>query len=494
MAIAVSRDYAEFKSSYRFDGQTLWADRSLDFKMRALPASRLDDYLAFSHAVAGDQSQTLFVENSSRANAAISGASPQELFEAGEAALAAGNLHSATPIFERLVQLEPMHQSAWNELGMSYLREGQIDRAALAFEKQLGVDPSHPQAHNFLGVVLEKQGKYNEAALAFRQQIELNPLDTVAHAALGALYLSQHEDAQALPEFDKAAALSPDKAELQVSLGQAYANLGQNQKALAAFDKAVELSPTATIWNSVSLHLAEHRLELPKAQQYAEAAISSVVQSIPPINLVHLAPNQFSEESKLASYWDTLGWVYFQKSDFEAALQYIRAAWLLNQRGDIAGHLAQIFEKQGQTEAAIHTYALALAAPDPDPDARARLTLLLGGNSKIPELVDQARPALAALGAFSAGRLGKTAEAEFLIILSPALPRPQTSRATEVRFLSGSEELRGLADHLRAIDFGPVFPERSPAKIARRGLLGCSAATSECSLTLLPLDLVPSVN
>src|SRR5271155_5278557 len=51
VAVSVERDYAEFKSSYHFENHTLTAQRSLNFKMRALPPSRLSDYLAFSRAV-----------------------------------------------------------------------------------------------------------------------------------------------------------------------------------------------------------------------------------------------------------------------------------------------------------------------------------------------------------------------------------------------------------------------------------------------------------
>jgi len=495
VAIAASRDYADFKSSYRFEDHTLSAERSFDFKMRALPTSRLDDYLAFSHAVAADQGQSLLVENSVTSHSEIlRDATASELFEAGAAALAAGNVHSAISLFERLVELDPTYKEAWNKLGLSYMRGGQFDRAAFAFAKQLEANPSDPQSHNYLGLVLQQQQKYEEAALAFRKQTEFNPLDTVAHAALGAIYLLQHDYVQAAPELDKAVVLSPDKAELQVSLGQAYAGLGRSEKAVAAFEKAVALSPTPAVWNSVAHSLAEHKLELAKAQRYAETAVSSAVASIQSIDVAHVSADQFSEESKLANYWDTLGWVYFQRGDLDSAQRYVRAAWLWNQRGEIACHLAQIEEKRGGKEEAVRTYALALAAPDADPEARARLTLLLGGNSKIDDLIDQARPALTELRTVPAGKLAnKTATAEFLILLSPTADHSHASRMSAVRFVGGSEETRSFADRLRSIDFGPMFPDNSPARLARRGTITCSAATSECSFALLPLEFAEPV-
>ncbi len=492
VAVAVSRDYAQFKSSYSFDNHTLLAGRSLDFKIRTVPGSRIDDYLAFSHAVAADQGQSLLVENSAAGPSGIpSDATADELFEAGAATLGAGKVHSSIPLFEHLVELDPTYKEAWNELGLSYMRDGQLDRAAYAFRKQLEANPSDPQAHNYLGLVLEQQQKYEEAALAFRKQTELNPLDTVAHAALGTIYLSQHEYAQGAPELDKAAVLSPDKAELQLSLGQAYAGLGQNEKALAAFEKAVALSPVPAVWNSVARSLAEHKLEPAKAQKYAESAVSSAAARIQGIDAAHVSADQYSEESTLANYWDTLGWVYFQKGDVDAAKRYIHAAWLSDQRGEIAGHLARVQEKVGQKDQAIHWYALALAAPDADPEARARLTLLLGGNSRIEDLVEQCRHLLTSVRTIADRKLlDRAAKAEFVVALSPKANPPHGSRIIDIRFVGGSEELRPLADRLRSIDFGPMFPDNSLTKLARRGAITCPATTGECSFALLPLEIV----
>jgi hypothetical protein len=66
VGIAITRDYATFQSSYRWKDGTLTADRSLDFKMRELPASGRGDYLAFTHGVEADQTQQM---NSSRPGA-----------------------------------------------------------------------------------------------------------------------------------------------------------------------------------------------------------------------------------------------------------------------------------------------------------------------------------------------------------------------------------------------------------------------------------------
>lgn len=493
IAMSVARDYAEFKSSYRFADHTVMAERSLDFRMRRLPASRTDDYSAFTRAVASDQNQLLAVANTAPGAPVVPAtATPDDLLEAGLAALNAGNTRAAIPLFERAVQLDPRHKQVWDDLGLAYLRVGKNDEAASAFQKQLEINPADAHANDYLGLALERQQKYAEAAAAFRKQTELDPLDPAAHAALGEIFLEQHDYVQAAPELDKATILSPENAELRVSLGRAYLNTNQKEKALAVFEKAVALSPTPPVWNDIAFNLADSKTELDLAQHYAQSAISSIAADLRRLDLAHVTGTQLNEVVSIVGCWDTLGWVYFQKGDLPTAQRYINPAWLLDQNGEIGDHLAQVYEKLGEKDRAIHFFALALAAPDSAPDTRARLTLLLGGNSQIDDLVNKASPELAALRVIPAGKLfNEDAQADFFVLLSPG---EKQAHVDAVRFAGGSEKLRPLADRLRALDFGTVFPDASIVKLIRRGTLSCSASTGDCAFTLFRPEDVHAVN
>lgn len=493
VAVSVARDYAEFKSGYRFADGTVTAERSLDFKMHKVSASRLDDYREFARAVAADQGQPLTVINAAPGEPAVPlSATADDLVEAGAAALNAGNTGAAIPLLKRAVELDPQQKQAWNNLGLADLRSGKIEDAVSAFQRQLDINPADPRAGDYLGLALQQQGKDSEAASAFRKQLERHPLDPAALAALGGILLAQHDYAQALPQLDKAAILSPDNAELQVSLGRAYLNTGAEPKALAAFEKAASLSPTPLVWNDIAFDLAESKLDLDEAQRYAESAVRAIAADLRTVDLQHLSAGQLRDSSLIAGCWDTLGWVHFQKGEIEIAERYVRAAWRLDQNGEVGDHLAQIYEKRGQKERAIHTYALALAASGAIPETRARLTLLLGGNSQIDDLMSKARPELAALRAIHAGKLlAEDAQANFLIVL---VPGEKTARAEAARFISGSDSLRPLAARLGSLDYGEIFPDVSPTKIVRRATLSCSAKDGDCILALARPDDVSSVN
>jgi tetratricopeptide (TPR) repeat protein/transglutaminase-like putative cysteine protease len=488
VAISVSRDYADFKSNYKFTEHTLAAERSLNFKLRELPASRTSDYLAFTRAVEADEGQMFGIENTVAGAPAIPAtAKTDELVDAAYAALNAGNPEGAIPLLQRAVELEPKHKLAWNYLGLAYLRLGKFDDATSAFRKQIEINPYDEYAYNDLGLALQQQQKFTEAIAAYQKQIELNPLDNFAHAALGSLYLTQHKYAEAVPELDKATVLSPENAELEVGLGQAYLNTGEKEKALAAFEKGVEIARTPVVWNNVAYSLADHNIELDKAQQYAESAISATAANLRNTDLPRLTLDDLGRVQSIGAYWDTLGWVYFQKGDLPMAERYIRASWMLNQHGEVGDHLAQIYEKRGDKNAAIHTYVLAMATTHTIPETRGRLASLLGDDKKIDGMVNAARAELTSLRTIPAGKvLNEKASADFFLSLSPS---GKGANVGGVRFIGGSENLRSLADRLRSLDYGVMFPDDSPVRLVRRGTLSCNASHDCTFILALPEDV-----
>jgi hypothetical protein len=213
------------------------------------------------------------------------------------------------------------------------------------------------------------------------------------------------------------------------------------------------------------------------------------------IDLSHVSLDELNQVTSIGTFWDTLGWVYFQKGDLESAARYIRASWMLNQHGEVGDHLAQIFEKRGQKDDAIHMYALALAATRPIPETRGRMTSLAGNDAKIDDLVSTAKPKLEKFRTVPAGKLLKEdAQADFFVLLSAGKTGSSPAKVDGAQFVSGSSKLRPFADRLRSLDYGPVFPDDSPSRLVRRGTLSCSAATGECTFTLILPENVRTVN
>ena len=163
---------------------------------------------------------------------------------------------------------------------------------------------------------------------------------------MGRVLVDWRKYEEAAPELEKAIAIDRDDESLHVSLGRAYLNLGKTDQALAAFDKAVELSAEPTTWNNVAYYLSLSRVRLDRAQQYAESAVAATSADLRNVGLDRLSTRDLGRVSSIAAYWDTLGWVHFQRGDMGKAEKFVLASWQLDMHGEVGDHLGQIYEKQ----------------------------------------------------------------------------------------------------------------------------------------------------
>jgi Flp pilus assembly protein TadD len=493
LAISLKRDYAAYEAAYKLEGGVFTASRTLTLRQDELPAARASDYQSFRRAVGSDLAQQLSVE-SSAAGVPVPPADMKadDLVESARAAIQNGNLPVGIALLKRATEIDPKNKFAWNNLGLAYFQMRDDEHAIEAFNKQIEVNPYDDFAYNNLGRVYWQERKYDDAVKAFNKQLENNPLDKFAHSNLGAMYAEWHKYNEAVPELEKAASLSPDSAELQVSLGDAYLNLGQDDKALAAFDHAVELSATPLVWNNIAYQLSLKKAHLDRAQQYAESAVSATAAALRNVTLDRLTQQELPLVSSLIAYWDTLGWVHFAEGDFATAEKYVAAAWSLGHHGEVGDHLGQIYEKRGDKDRALRTYALSMNGLRPTPETRDRLASLAGGDTKADAAVARYKEELQHLSTVDLGKATQTGNADFFILLSGGAG--SQSRVDTLKFVSGDEKLKSFTDALRTADYHLTFPDDTPVKILRRGTLLCSVTTGRCEFSLMLPDDVRTVD
>jgi tetratricopeptide (TPR) repeat protein/transglutaminase-like putative cysteine protease len=493
LPFSLKRDYADYKATYKLEGSTFTAARTLTLRQDELPAPRAEDYQSFRHAVGSDLAQVLSVENT------IAGAptppadmKADDLVESGRAAMNSGNLALAIQLLKKATEVEPKNKYAWNILGAAYLGMRQNDNAIAVLNKQVEINPYDEYAYNALGRAYWQERKYDEAVVAFNKQIEINPLDKSAHAGLGAMYSEWHKYAEAAPELEKAASLLPDNPELQVSLGDAYLNLGQDDKALATFDHAVEISATPLVWNNIAYQLSLKKTHLDRAQQYAESAVSATTAALRNLTLDRLTPQELPLVPSLIAYWDTLGWVYFTEGNLDKAEKYVSAAWGLGQHGEVGDHLGQIYEREGKKDRALSTYELAATGLRPIPETHERIEALVKNDAKLNAAAKNGKQDLQSLRTIDLGKAKETGTAEFFVLLSGGAGTP--AKAEAVKFVSGDEKLKIFTDALRSAEYRLTFPDDAPLKILRRGILTCGATTGNCTFVLMLPDDVRTVD
>src|SRR5262249_44581109 len=194
----------------------------------------------------------------------------------------------------------------------------------------------------------------------------------------------------------------------------------------------------------------------------------------------------------LIAYWDTLGWVEFGEGKLDQAEKYVSAAWLLGHHGEVGDHLGQIYEKRGQKDQALRTYALSMNGLRPTPETMDRLANLAGSNAKAAAEVARYKEDLERLSTIDLGKASQTGNADFFILLSGGAGA--TAKVDAVKFVSGDEKLKSFTDALRTADYHLTFPDDTPVKILRRGTVSCSMATGSCRFILTLPDDVRSVD
>jgi tetratricopeptide (TPR) repeat protein len=494
LPFSLKRDYAEYQATYKLQGTTFTADRTLTLRQDELPAPRAEDYEAFRHAVSSDLGQVLSLENTVAGSPAPpADMKADDLVESGRAAIASNNLPLAVTLLKRATEVDAKNKYAWNMLAAAYMGMRQNDDAIAALKKQIEINPYDEYAYNALGRAYWQERKYEDAATAFNKQIEINPLDKFAHAGLGSMYSEWKKYDLAAAELEKATSLTPDNPELQVTLGDAYLNLGQDDKALATFDHAVELSATPLVWNNIAYQLSLKKAHLDRAQQYAESAVSATTAALRNLSLDRLTQQDLPLVPSLIAYWDTLGWVYFSKGNLDMAEKYVAAAWGLGQHGEVGDHLGQIYEKEGKKDRALQTYELAETGLRPIPETRERIDALLKSDAKLNGSgKNNNNESLQSLRTIDLGKAKETGSAEFFVLLSGGAGTP--AKAEAVRFVSGDEKLKLFTDALRTAEYHLTFPDDTPLKILRRGILSCSTATGNCTFVLMLPDDVRTVD
>jgi tetratricopeptide (TPR) repeat protein/transglutaminase-like putative cysteine protease len=493
LAISLKRDYAQYDATYKIDGDVFTAGRKLTLVQDEIPPARASDYASFRRAVGSDLGQLLSVE-STVAGEPIPPADMKadDLVDSGRAAMNNGNLPVAIALLKRATEVDAKNKYAWNNLGLAYFTIHDDAQAIAAFQKQLEVNPYDDYAWNNLGRVYWNERKYDDAVNAFNKQLESNPLDKFAHANLGQMYAEWHHYNEAVTELEKATSLAPDNAELQVSLGDAYLNLGQDDKALAAFDHAVELAATPLVWNNIAYQLSLKKSHLDRAQQYAESAVSATAAALRNVSLDRLSQQELLLVSSLIAYWDTLGWVHFAEGDYDHAEKYVSAAWVLGHHGEVGDHLGQIYEKRGDKQRALQTYALSLNGLRPIPETRTRLASLAGGDAKADAAAAHSKEELQHLTTIDLGKATQVGNADFFILLSGGAN--SATKVDAVKFVSGDEKLKSYTEALRTANYHLNFPDDTPVKILRRGTLSCSGPTGKCSFVLTLPDDVHTVD
>ena len=407
----------------------------------------------------------------------------------GDALFYKRDVDGAMAEYQAALRLEPDNPRAHTGLGSISLRKGQPEQAIDELKKATAAGDRAPaQAYVLLGGAYASLHRYDEAIGAWRKAEKLLPGDPEEPLNIAGLLIELKRYADAITEVQPIADANPKNARLEFVLGKALLRAGDTEEGMPAFQKAVEVDSSPAMLNGVGYELAEANVHLDDALSYAGRAVEQQEDRAADISLGSLSPADLRLMPALVAEWDTLGWVHYRLGHMEEAEKYISAAWKLGQFPAIGDHLGLLYEKTGKKEQAIRFYKMTLATRHAPQETAERLAALSGSNAS-DESDNAAVEDLMRLRTIKLPRLTKgRAEAEFFIVFTPGVG------VTAVKFLSGSDELRGAGGALASAHYDLTSPDNRPLKLVRRGILDCAAVGSSCEFVLLPTESVNSVN
>ncbi len=487
--VRISRDYAEYSSSYRLSKNLLEAERHWVLKVNELPGTRKSDLQSVRSVLQEDAVQTMsyVITPASRAAeesaAAGVGDNPEDLMKAGNGALQRRDFETAAKLFQRVVAKDPKYEKAWDSLGHAYAALNNHDEAIKAFQKQIELDAYDQSANRELAEQLQQAGRNDDDITAYGKHLEIVPLDPTAHKNLGLLLVSLKRDTDARPELEAASRISPDDSEVQLALAQLYARIGEADKATALAKGVTGGSSASSADDPFSAALGDDA-DPNRSTQDARRALTDIGDHFDAGDYDQLNASVFSAMRFVSLAWARIGWASYLHQENMTSLQFLESSWLLSRSGTVANRLGRLYQEEGQRDKARHMFALAVAAGGPDAQkSKDQVVKLSADPDAAQQELGRANAELVQARSIKVPSVTKTAgSAQFNLVFD------SSNQPERVQFVSGDEALRSASEPLMKLAYPVKFPDVSSIKIVHRGTLSC--IPTGCTMVLTLLDRV----
>jgi predicted O-linked N-acetylglucosamine transferase (SPINDLY family) len=121
---------------------------------------------------------------------------------------------------------------------------GRLDEAEAGYRKLLQEDPIHPYASNNLAILLRRQLRYEEAIDLYRGAIGAIPDEPAFRSNMAGVLTSSAQFPEALATAQAAIALQPGYAEGWFNLGMVMSAMGERADAKKAYRRAIIVNPS----------------------------------------------------------------------------------------------------------------------------------------------------------------------------------------------------------------------------------------------------------
>ncbi len=179
-----------------------------------------------------------------------------------------GNYEEAIKSYDRVIGINPEHETAWYNKGTSLANLGKYQESIISFDRAISINSEHEINWINKGASLANLGRYEESITSYDCAISINPNHEIAWYNKGSSLADLGRYEEAIICFDRAISINPDYESAWLNKGASLATLGRYEEAIISLDRAISINPDyASTWHNKGVYLAD-------LERYEEAIIS----------------------------------------------------------------------------------------------------------------------------------------------------------------------------------------------------------------------------
>jgi tetratricopeptide (TPR) repeat protein len=167
----------------------------------------------------------------------------KQLLARGNKCMEQGAYTEAIGIFERLLQIDPHHAVAINNLGAALSKLSQYQEAEKYFRAAIKERPDFADAYSNLGTVSRWRGDFDESEKSLRTALKLNPSHLDARTNLGTTLALLNRFREAKGYFNKVLKAQPRNADALFGMAQIASMEGRFDESEKILKRALQVSP-----------------------------------------------------------------------------------------------------------------------------------------------------------------------------------------------------------------------------------------------------------